>query len=129
MHVNRFLPALTLGGTLLSAIAMAQADTHAAEAIKEGVQASGHASASAAHSIVASGQVTSATAAVPLSVGAVALGSAGVASGRAANGSAQSAAAPIGTPLPVTDETIVTVSPDVALKKKDATAGTEPAAK
>jgi hypothetical protein len=111
---------VTLCLMLQSGSAFAQADQQAAEGVKQGVMASGHASASAAHSIIASGQVTSGVAAVPLSMGAVAVGSAAVGSARAANDSAISAAAPIGTPLPVTDDAIVTVPPDVALKKKAA---------
>jgi len=96
--------------------ALAQNDTHAGRAVKEAVQASGHASASAAHSIVASGQVTSAVVAVPLSVGGAVLGSAGAASAAAARDSAKAATAPIGTPLEVTDEAITVMPPNEALK-------------
>ena len=56
-------------------------DTHVGQAVSEGFQASGHASASAAHSIIASGQVTSAAAVVPFAIGGAVLGSAGAASG------------------------------------------------
>lgn len=87
-------------------------NTHAAQAVKDGVTASGKASTSAAHSIVASGQVTSAVAAVPLSVG-------GAVSTGAARSSMKAATAPIGTPLEVTDESITTMPPNEALKRKD----------
>jgi hypothetical protein len=102
---------------------LAQASEHAAAATTEGLLASGHASASAAHGVVASGQVTSAVAAVPLSVGAAALGSAAAATSAAAAGAAHAATVRIGAPLPVTEETIVTIPPDVALKSKSAAGG------
>jgi hypothetical protein len=102
-----------------SGSALAQDDTHATAAVKEAFQASGHASASAAHAIAATGQVTSGVVAVPFSAGGAALGSAGAASTAAARDSMNAATAPIGTPLPVTDEAIVVVPPDVALKKKE----------
>jgi hypothetical protein len=91
-------------------------DTHAGQAVNNGVQASGHASASAAHSIIASGQVVSAAAVVPLSIGGAVLVSGGIASAGAAHGSAKAASAPIGTPLEITDEAIVTMPPNEALK-------------
>jgi hypothetical protein len=94
-------------------------NTHAGQAVKESVQASGNASASAAHAIVASGQVTSAVSAVPLSAGGAVLGSAGAVSAGAAHDSMKAATAPIGTPLDVTDESITTMPPNEALKTKD----------
>ena len=97
--------------------AVAGDNTYSGQAIKEGVQASGHASASAANSIAASGQVTSAAMAVPLSVGGAVLGSAGAASASAANQSMRAATAPIGTPLEVTDEAITITPPNEALKR------------
>lgn len=97
---------------------LAGQDTHSGQAIKESAQASGHASASAAHSIVASGQVTSAASAVPLSVGGAVLGSAGAVSAGAAHDSMKAATSPIGTPLEVTDESITTMPPNEALKRK-----------
>lgn len=110
----------------LSCAAWAQNETHAGRAIKDGMAASGHASASAAHSIVASGQVTSAAIAVPLSVGGAALASGGAVSAAAARDSMKAATAPIGTPLPVTDEAITVMPPNQALKAKDKPAKTQP---
>lgn len=98
--------------------ALAGDNTYSGQAIKEGVQSSGHASASAANSIAVSGQVTSAAIAVPLSVGGAVLGSAGAASASAANQSMRAATAPIGTPLEVTDEAITITPPNEALKNK-----------
>lgn len=92
-------------------------DTQAGQAVSDGIQASGHASASAAHSMAASGQVTSGASAVPLSIGAAALGSAGAASAGVAGDSARNASGQIGQPLEITDEAIVTMPPKEALKK------------
>lgn len=97
--------------------AAAQSVQHSAQAVTESVKASGHMSKGAAHSIVASGQVVSAAVAVPLSVGGVVLGSAASASVGAAHQSMKAASTPVGGPLPVTEETIVTTPPDVALQK------------
>ena len=98
--------------------AAAQTDTQAREAAKNGVAASGHASASAAHSMAASGQLTSAALAVPLLSGGAALGSAGAISAGAGRDSFKAATAPIGTPLEITDEAITIVPPNEALKSK-----------
>jgi hypothetical protein len=94
-------------------------DTHAARAVTYSGQASTAASGSAAHSIAASGQVTSAVSAIPLSVGGAAMISGGVVSAGAANASMKAATAPIGTPLPVTNEVITVMPPNEALKKKN----------
>lgn len=80
------------------------------------MQASAHASASAAHAIAASGQTVLAVSAVPLSIGGAVLTSAGQASTDMGNASMQAASAPIGTPLPITDEAITIVRPDIALR-------------
>jgi len=96
-----------------------QDNSHAAQAVNNGVTASGHASASAAHSVAASGQLTSAAVAVPLlSAGAVA-GSVGKASTQVGADSMRAATVPIGTPLEVTDEPITVMSPKEALKPKN----------
>jgi hypothetical protein len=98
--------------------AWAQGTSQAGQAVTNGSQASGHASASAAHSIAASGQLTSAAIAIPLmSAGAVA-GTVGSASTGAAGGSMRATTAPIGTPLEVTDESVTVMSPKEALKPK-----------
>jgi len=97
------------------------ADTHSAQAVKEGSKASSHASASAAHSIAASGQVTSAASAVPLAIGA----SIGAVSGKMAKNLMDAATAPIGTPLEITDESVTAgPPPDQALTQKKKRANT-----
>jgi hypothetical protein len=98
--------------------ALAQSTTNAGQAAKDGVAASGHASASAAHSVAASGQVTSAILAVPLLSGAAALGSASAVSATAGRDSLRAATAPIGTPLEISDESITVMPPNEALKSK-----------
>ena len=70
------------------------------------------ASASVIHAIAASGQVTFAVSAIPLAVS-------GAVSGRMAQDSINAANAPIGTPLPITDEIITITPPDVALKTQN----------
>lgn len=94
-------------------------ETHAGRAVSLSGQASAATSGSAAHSIAASGQVTSAAVAVPLSASGAVMGSAGAASARAAHDSMKAATAPIGTPLPVTDEAITIMPPNEALKTKE----------
>lgn len=85
--------------------------------------ASTHASGSALHGLAASGQVTLAVSAAPLAIGA----SAGMVGGSVAGASTNAVAshsqpvAPIGTPLPITNEVItieiITVAPpNVALQ-------------
>ncbi len=93
-------------------------DTHAGQAVKNGVAASGNASASAAHSVAASGQVTSAMSAVPLLLGGAVIGSAGVVSAAAGHDSMKAAMAPIGTPLQISDEAITVIPPNQALQSK-----------
>jgi hypothetical protein len=112
-----FLTFIAMAGMIGSAIA--DDETHAKRAVKESMQASGHASASAGHSIAASGQVTSAALAVPLSVGGVVLGSAGAVSTNAASDLMKAATAPIGTPLTISDEVVTSIPPNEALKAKN----------
>ncbi|MCL2790591.1 MAG: hypothetical protein FWD79_08090 [Desulfobulbus sp.] len=111
---------LLLSSMFVSAMccqALAGEDTHVGQAVKEGVQASGHASGSAAHALVASGQVTSAAASVPLAISGQTLTSAGVGSSKAAIGLQQAASAPVRKPLEITDESISTTPPDQALQR------------
>lgn len=118
--MHRFQRFLMVGGVAPASVTgvFAQSNSHAAQAVSNGVAASGHASASAAHSIAASGQLTSAALAVPLmSAGAVA-GSIGTASTRVGQDAMRAAAAPIGTPLEITDESITVMAPKEALKAK-----------
>jgi hypothetical protein len=94
-------------------------DTHAGRAITYSGQASVAASGSAAHSIAASGQVTSAASAMPLAIGGAVLGSGGAVSAGAARDSMKAATAPIGTPLPITNENITIMPPNEMLKAKE----------
>jgi hypothetical protein len=98
--------------------ALAQDTTHAGQAVENGVAASGHTSASAAHSIAASGQLTSGALAVPFLASGAVMGSAGAGSAAVGRDALRAATAPIGTPLPITDETITVISPAEALKAK-----------
>ena len=88
-------------------------------ALSEASLASVRASASIANALVASGQLTSAAMAVPLAISGVILGSAANVSTAAAHDLIRAAAAPpIGSPLPITDETITVVPPSEALRHK-----------
>jgi hypothetical protein len=87
-------------------------------AIRESIQASGHASAAVAHGLAASGRAVVGVSAVPLAIGGSVLGSAGGLSAAAAGESARAANAPIGTPLEITDETITVMPPNEALKAR-----------
>ena len=91
-------------------------ETHSGRAVQESGRASVHASASAAHAIAASGQATSAVSAVPLSYSGAVLGSAGAVSAQTARSLAKAATAPIGTPLDITEESIMIMPPNEALK-------------
>ncbi len=102
----------------LLANAVAQDTSHAGQAAKNSLAASGNTSASAAHSVAASGQVTSAMLAVPLLSGGAVIGSTGAVSAGTGRDSLRAATAPIGTPLEITDEAITVVPPNEALKSK-----------
>ncbi len=82
-------------------------DSQSGQAITHGVQAGSHASASVAHGAIGSAQVTSAASAVPLGVA----GSVGAASAKGADTLMESATAPIGTPLDITDEAVTAGPP------------------
>ncbi|MBM9521008.1 hypothetical protein JWG39_14400 [Desulforhopalus vacuolatus] len=106
---------------ILSAHAFA-GDTHSGRAVGESTEAVSHAGASVAHGTMASGQVTSAASAVPLAVvgsaGAVA-GSIGEASTEIARDLMEAATAPVGTPLEITEESVITgPAPNKALDPK-----------
>lgn len=115
---NRVRIAL-LGAFAMAAVgnAVAADNTQSGQAVSHAGQSSGHASASAAHSVAASGKVTSAVSAIPLSIGGAGLSVAGAVSAAGARDSMRAATAPIGTPLPVTDEIITVIPPNEALKK------------
>lgn len=112
---------------LIAACAMplwAMADsTLSGAAVQDSAQAVQHSGASAAHSVAASGRATLGVSAVPLSVGGAVLGSVGAVSTAAAHDSARAASAPakIGQPLEVTDEAIMVMPPNEALKKPNKT--------
>lgn len=84
------------------------------QAVLHSGQASAHSAQAVFSGLVASGQVASAVSAVPLALSATA----GVVSGEAANALLDIANAPIGTPLPITEETYSSAGPppDEALK-------------
>lgn len=119
---------LAIGLAALAFNAQAQNQNQNSSAIDRAIQASGRASAnvsiSAAHSIAASGQAVSAIMAVPLSAAGVVLGTSAAVSLDAANASMNAANAPIGTPLPVTNEVITVIPPNEALKAKTPATGT-----
>ena len=97
--------------------AMANPAEQLQKAVKTGGQASSNAAASAGHSLAATGQLASGVVATPLLASgaiAVGLGSAAVQAG----GSLMNAAThTIGTPLPVTEETISIIPPNRALQQ------------
>lgn len=119
MRISRLASSVLVLLLMTAGPLLAGDNTYSGQAAHEAAQASGNASASAAHSIIASGQATSAASAVPLAVGGAVLGSAGAASKSAAHESMKAATAPIGTPLEVTDESIITMPPNEALKPKN----------
>jgi len=116
--MNKLLLGLLLGA-LAATPALAEekmkSNTHAGRAVEHGAASFSHASGSIAHSIAASGQVTSAASAIPLAIS----GGAGAVSGQLAHDSMKAATAPIGAPLPITDEAMTVVPPNEALRKKD----------
>jgi hypothetical protein len=94
----------------------AQTKSHADKAVDHGAQASSNASASAAHALIASGQVTSAIASAPLALSGTVLGASAQASTGLAQAPAMAATTPIGTPLPIAEESVSIMPPDAALK-------------
>jgi hypothetical protein len=113
------------GAAFVCSLALVAPNVHAedqadvGQALFGASQASAQVSASVAQALVASGQVTSAALAVPLSISGAVFGSAATASTAAARDSMRAAAAPpIGTPLPITNETITVVPPNEALRRK-----------
>ena len=102
--INKIVAMLII--TLVSSNIYA-ADTHSGQAAKHAANSGSHASGSAAHAIMSSGQVASAAAAIPLST----IGSAGKVSGQISKELMDAATAPIGTPLEITEESIVAGPP------------------
>lgn len=103
--------------SLCAASAMANPADQMQKAVKTGGQASSNAAASAGHSLVATGQLASGVVATPLlASGAIAVG-VGSAALHAGDSLMSAATSPIGTPLPVTDETISIIAPNKALQQ------------
>jgi len=87
------------------------------KAVKSGGQVSSNAAASAGHSLAASGQLASGIVATPLlASGAIAVG-VGNAAVQAGGSLMSAATSPIGTPLPVSEETISIIPPNKALQQ------------
>ena len=103
--------------SLFAASAMANPAEQLQKAVKTGGQASSNVAASAGRSLLATGQLASGVVATPLLASgtiAVGVGSAAVQAG----GSLMNAAtSPIGTPLPVTEETVSIIPPNKALQQ------------
>jgi hypothetical protein len=97
--------------------AMATPAEQIQKAVKTGGQASSNAAASAGHSLLATGQLESGVVATPLlASGAIAVGVGGAAV-QAGSSLMNAATHPIGTPLPVTEETISVIPPNRALQQ------------
>jgi len=105
------------GLCLCTAQALANPAEHAERAVQAGATASGNASASAGHSLAASGQVTSAVLAVPLMATGVLATGVGSVAAQSGQGLMDAASRPIGEPLPITQENLSVMPPDMALKK------------
>ena len=103
--------------SLCAASAMANPAEQLQKAVKTGGQASSNVAASAGHSLAATGQLASGVVATPLlASGAIAVG-VGSAALQAGGSLMSAASSPIGTPLPVTDETISIIPPNRALQQ------------
>lgn len=103
--------------SLCAASAMANPAEQLQKAVKNVGLASSNAAASAGHSLVATGQLASGVVATPLlASGAIAAG-VGNAAVQAGGSLMSAATSPIGTPLPVTDETISIIAPNKALQQ------------
>lgn len=102
---------------LCAASAMANPAEQLQKAVKTGGQASSNAAASAGHSLAATGQLASGVVATPLlASGAIAVG-VGSAAVQAGGSLMNAATHPIGTPLPVTEETVSIIPPNKALQQ------------
>ncbi|WP_428026524.1 hypothetical protein [Arcobacter sp.] len=93
--------------TLISSSNIYATDTHSGQAAKHAANSGSNASGSAAHAIMSSGKVASAAASVPLAV----VGSVGEVSKQISKDLMDAATAPIGTPLEITEESIVAGPP------------------
>jgi hypothetical protein len=119
MEMNKLNPtaALIYVLSLCAASAMANPADQMQKAVKTGGQASSNAAASAGHSLAATGQLASGVVATPLlASGAIAIG-VGSAAVQAGGSLMNAATHPIGTPLPVTEETVSIIPPNKALQQ------------
>ena len=117
MNIKQITSVITCAMSLYASSVVANPAEQATQAIRAGGRASGNVAASAGHSLAATGQLASGVVATPLlASGAVA---AGVGSAAAKTGESlmNAATSPIGTPLPVTDETISILPPNKALQQ------------
>lgn len=97
--------------------ALANPAEQTTQAVRAAVKASANAAASVGHSLAATGQLASGVVATPLlASGAVAVGI-GSAAQQAGGSLMNAATSPIGTPLPVTDETVSILPPNKALQQ------------
>ncbi len=92
---------------LISNINIYAADTHSGQAAKHATNSGSNASGSAAHAIMSSGKVASAASAIPLGV----VGSVGEISKQISKALIDATEVPIGTPLKITEESIVSGPP------------------
>ena len=105
---------------LCTASAMGNPAEELKQAVKAAGRASGNVAASAGHSLVATGQLASGVVATPLlASGAIAVG-VGSAAVQAGGSLMNTATSPIGTPLPVTEETVSIIPPNKALQQPTA---------
>jgi len=109
------LPALLLCFLLSALQACANEETHLGRAIRESGRASIHASVAAGHALAASGQATLAVSSVPLALSGSALTTLGNVSTSSAIEMEKAASAPVGAPLELSDEYLITIPPDQAL--------------
>lgn len=106
---KKMLIILTFITTLFSANTV-----FAGQVVNNASQASGHSVQAISHAAVAGAALVSGSVAMPLMIS----GKIGEVSGAAGNGLWEAADTPIGTPLPISDETFLTgSSPDQAMKE------------
>lgn len=116
----RQMKVVTLAWALLCSSAFA---SESGRAVNESVAASGHMSGSVAHALAASGQVAFAVSAVPIGLSVLGAGAVIVGIESVGESAKRAAAQPIGSPLPVCDETVSaavpkTPPPNQALKPR-----------
>lgn len=105
--MNKFNKLVAIVTLVLSSSSIFAADTHSGQAVNHAAKSGSHASGSAAHAIMSSGKVSSAASAIPFAV----VGSVGEVSKQISKDLMDAATAPIGTPLEITEESIVAGPP------------------